>query len=566
MPFNIENPQTAFVQSLLHAIRSAGQHGTGTLPEPNILKSLVGEIQKAIGKYDRLQIEVHDDSMTCGGQAVANSEDVVNLKELLQERRIASINFPKKPPTGELWSFLTTLAGPPDLLTTRGGPGYALMAVGVKAIQIEEAEEEPGAWELSTQDFDKIPIGISESTPLLQELFKVTEQIQESFSGKGPYLTATSLIMAWRRATQLHRSSNGGQDLPVELFHQVLPKLESLLLFAVLTRLAGTPTGNAMGEGLNDAVLANSLAKSVIKGGDGVKSACINIVAHARSTQEARLNLLQAMGTELQRSGHPNFPGWKALYHHFQGSTPAVQSDLPAPISTSPTQQPESSGQPEHIPHSSAEIGKLIHQLSIALDRSERHQIVTRLSAAGPKAVPMLVAASREGPWYFLRNIIKILGQIGLPEGHEPASRLLRHSEERVRFEGIRAMGRMGDPNSIRVLAKICGLYGESSARSTFGLDGDYFSTKDQAKYRNYAIAALGNSHKPQAVPILKKLLEDPPFSGRYANEARNNAATALESHKSTEARMTLGELSKNGPRAARRAIETALASAKKPG
>lgn len=119
--------------------------------------------------------------------------------------------------------------------------------------------------------------------------------------------------MAWRRATQLHRSGTGGHDLPVELLQQVLPELEPLLLFSVLTRLAGTPTGNAMGEGLQDPTLANCLAQSAIQGGDGIKSAGINIIAHSRPTKETRLELLEEMGLELQRLGSPNLPIWQAL-------------------------------------------------------------------------------------------------------------------------------------------------------------------------------------------------------------------------------------------------------------
>lgn len=154
---NTGNTQAEFLQSLLHAIRSAGQHGPDTPPETNAIKNLVEDIQKAIGQYDRLIITVQDESMTCGGEAVSSNEEVTSLRDLLEKRRIASINFPKRPPTGELWSLLTILGGVPELLIAKGGPGYNLMAAGIRAIRIEEAEEKPGAWGLSTQDFEKNP-------------------------------------------------------------------------------------------------------------------------------------------------------------------------------------------------------------------------------------------------------------------------------------------------------------------------------------------------------------------------------------------------------------------------
>ena len=134
---NTGNPQAEFVQHFLSAIRAASQHGTETPPEINIIKNLLAEIQKSIGKYDRLDIRVDFDSVNCGGHAVPNSAEAMDLKDLLQKRRIASINFPKRPPTGELWSLLTTLGGPPELLTAHGGPGYALMAAGINAMTME---------------------------------------------------------------------------------------------------------------------------------------------------------------------------------------------------------------------------------------------------------------------------------------------------------------------------------------------------------------------------------------------------------------------------------------------
>ena len=118
-----------------------------------------------------------------------------------------------------------------------------------------------------------------------------------------------------------------------------------------------------MGEGLQDPTLANCLAQSAIQGGDGIKSAGINVIAHSRPTKETRLKLLEEMGLELQRLGSPNLPIWQALYHHFEGTRPANQSNTPPPatdhkgnqsqvarlipVRLSPPKAPTSSSDPE---------------------------------------------------------------------------------------------------------------------------------------------------------------------------------------------------------------------------
>ena len=104
------------------------------------------------------------------------------------------------------------------------------------------------------------------------------------------------------------------------------------------------------------------------------------------------------------------------------------------------------------------------------------------------------------------------------------------------------------------------GVCRKNSLRSTRGSKtGAHLSQEVIDTLRTEAIAVLGYSGIPQAVPILERLLLDPQVSRRAADAVRRQAATALSAHGSDAAGQVLMDAVRNSNRAVRDATKDAL-------
>jgi hypothetical protein len=99
----------------------------------------------------------------------------------------------------------------------------------------------------------------------------------------------------------------------------------------------------------------------------------------------------------------------------------------------------------------------LLDRLLVEPDKGMRRVLLSLLVRIGEPAVPEIVARLRDYPWYFLRNLCFILGEIGASGTVPGLVRMLAHKEHRVRREAVQALGKIRrvDPDAVSALGRI---------------------------------------------------------------------------------------------------------------
>lgn len=99
----------------------------------------------------------------------------------------------------------------------------------------------------------------------------------------------------------------------------------------------------------------------------------------------------------------------------------------------------------------------LLDRLLVESDKAKRKVLLFLLVRIGEPAVPSIVRRLQDLPWYFLRNLCFILGEIGASATVPGLVRMLSHKENRVRREAIQALGKLRatDPDGVSALGKI---------------------------------------------------------------------------------------------------------------
>lgn len=504
-----------------------------TPPSAAILDGVIRALGEAAGNLDGVRIEVVERGIKCGKRVVpSSSQGCTGLSEQMLSRGVRSAFFPRRPPKRDLWGFILTLAQPPSFVDEAGGALQALHSVGCTSIRIEEQP----------------PLILNDSSPAVDPpetadaFVKITREIVQSFQLDGPDAVAMGLLMVWRQIATTH----GVDGLPVQSVLKILPRLDPIVGFMVLARLAGTADGRAIAQSIPDNALATCIGAAVVARVPGVENSGVAVLATARAKAQDRLALAQLVHDRMTSAGRDNDEAWVTIRSRL-GHVP----DNPHPSATDKRAKPQSAAEKR--------VTSLVKKLRESEDRTERRQVCASLVEAGDQAVGPLVIAAREGPWYFLRNILKVLGEIGSRDAEGTALRLLRHSHVKVRTESIRALGKIGTKDCVKTLGRIAGMEGEKAQRDAFGAQGSHLDQQIVDTLRSEAIAVLGYSGIPQAVPILEQLLLSPQVNRKAVDLVRREAATALSAHGSDAAGQVLMDAVRNTNRAVRDATKEAL-------
>lgn len=97
-------------------------------------------------------------------------------------------------------------------------------------------------------------------------------------------------------------------------------------------------------------------------------------------------------------------------------------------------------------------VPPLIHYLGEMKTVSARKHIIDGLIVLGRKDIQLIAKGLEDERWYLVRNIIHILRKIGDKRATEYLLRTVRHSDIRVRKEGIKALGELGGHDVIQTL------------------------------------------------------------------------------------------------------------------
>ena len=172
-------------------------------------------------------------------------------------------------------------------------------------------------------------------------------------------------------------------------------------------------------------------------------------------------------------------------------------------------------------------VNDILDLLRATSDSDERVRIMHLIAFAKEKALPLVAGRIKNNaPWFYLRNIAYLLGQIGNEESARALAPLLSHGNDRLRQEALKSIYRSGGIQRGNMLLTAL--------------------PQADEEFKCFIVEALGQSKAVEAVPSLIDLLKNRPM---LASAARINLeekiCMALSAIGSPDAISALSELPK---------------------
>jgi len=188
--------------------------------------------------------------------------------------------------------------------------------------------------------------------------------------------------------------------------------------------------------------------------------------------------------------------------------------------------------------------------------RAERAQLLKLIPEIGVPAIPALRNRIEPGAaWYYLRNIVLILGKIGSEDDVLFLKPLLNHDDFRIKQEAVNSIYSIGGKYRGEIL--LSALSSADDAMKTVLTDmlgglryanavpvllemlesKSLFSSKLGDKFKEKICHALGRIGDSRAVPKLKDIAEQKKLLGSYSDGLKTAAASALTEIQRAEVR-----------------------------
>jgi HEAT repeat protein len=194
-------------------------------------------------------------------------------------------------------------------------------------------------------------------------------------------------------------------------------------------------------------------------------------------------------------------------------------------------------------------LNRLLDILQNSDDSAERVLILNLIAEIGPAATQIIVdRIDSSAPWFYLRNLLRILGRIGKEEHALVLEPLLYHGDHRVQREALKGISNIGGSSRgtilIDVLAKCDDLF-KASVVATLGslkyrdavhplmeLFKAKLSVPDEVKIdlQEKICLALGNIEDKAALPFLTEISKQMGFLGfrSYSPAVKTAAVKAI--------------------------------------
>ncbi|HST58884.1 MAG TPA: HEAT repeat domain-containing protein [Longimicrobium sp.] len=185
-------------------------------------------------------------------------------------------------------------------------------------------------------------------------------------------------------------------------------------------------------------------------------------------------------------------------------------------------------------------VTPLVRELVAATDVSARRAYRDALVALDHVGVPLLEDMVGDERWFVVRNMVGILGEIRSADAIEHFRRTIEHSDARVRRETVLALSKVGGEEAVPLLAKGLN-DGETALRcaAALGLGLTKLSVavgpllnrlpqESDAEVELEIVRALGRVGDPRAVPVLAERASGGGFFSRVPSPLRVEATRAL--------------------------------------
>jgi HEAT repeat protein len=205
----------------------------------------------------------------------------------------------------------------------------------------------------------------------------------------------------------------------------------------------------------------------------------------------------------------------------------------------------------------------LVSRLADEADRTRRGRLVESLRSLGPMAIPPLMEALGASTWYLVRNALTLLSDLGDAGCVPEIVPLLRHPEPRVRRTAVRALWKLGGPDSephllgqmkdtdAGTLQEILFAFAQMKSESSLPAVTELAQDKRVIEsLRLQALDTLGHISSPKALGVFQECLRRRSFfGGGETIEIRLAAAKALMALGIPEAQSILRKTIESDPR-----------------
>ena len=202
-------------------------------------------------------------------------------------------------------------------------------------------------------------------------------------------------------------------------------------------------------------------------------------------------------------------------------------------------------------------LKRMLDLLQETRDSDERVGIMHLIIGTGQRAIPFVrERIHKDAPWYYLRNMAYILGQIGNEESAGALQPLLSHENERLRHEALKSISRTGGKRRGQLLIAALPNADEKFKLSLIESLGNakaadivrdllnilatrpFIITAARTLMEETICVALGTIGSPDAIPDLAEIAETKSFFRRrsYPGKVKAAAARALKSIRKKQA------------------------------
>ncbi len=174
-------------------------------------------------------------------------------------------------------------------------------------------------------------------------------------------------------------------------------------------------------------------------------------------------------------------------------------------------------------------IEKLLRTLRNSRTGQERLRLLKLITEIGSRAAPAVRRAmGADQPWYFLRNLVRLLGEIGDEADIDLIAPLLDHEEFRVQWQALNSIYQIGGDRRGELLLQRL--------------------TTEEDRLKIHIVTMLGELRRREAVPALVNLLEKKSLmnSGEKV-QLQKKACSALAKIGSPLAIPVLSEIARGG-------------------
>jgi HEAT repeat protein len=194
-------------------------------------------------------------------------------------------------------------------------------------------------------------------------------------------------------------------------------------------------------------------------------------------------------------------------------------------------------------------VNDLLDQLRAETDSNGRIRLMHLIVYARERSLPLITGRiKKDEPWYYLRNLAYLLGQIGNEESARSLAPLLQHGNEKLRQEALKSICRIGGSQRGNLLLAALPLADEEfksdivevlgqakiakAVNDLLGLlkNRPLIASAARTNLEEKICAALGAVGSPDAIPALSEIAETKSFFSlrAYPDKVKGAAARAL--------------------------------------